>query len=246
MIYFISDLHLSPRTPGAICIFRAFLERIARPDVARNNSLYILGDCFETWVGDDDMDDPCHQEIITALAQAGAAGLATHLMHGNRDFLLGQDFARAAGLTLLPDPYVLSTPEWQFVLAHGDALCTDDQAYQQFRAQTRNPDWQTAFLARPLAERHAIAEHLRQQSEAAKSEKSAYQMDLNPGETDDFLRQYGYATFIHGHTHQPARHDHIVDGIHVERWVLADWNEDRGEALCWDGEQLLRETLHQN
>jgi len=110
LIYFISDLHLSPRTPGAIRLFKAFLARIARPDVARNNRLYLLGDCFETWVGDDDMEDPCHQEIITALAQASAAGLAIQLLHGNRDFLLGQDFARAAGLTLLPDPYVLSTP----------------------------------------------------------------------------------------------------------------------------------------
>lgn len=243
MIYFISDLHLSPRTPGAIRLFKAFLARIARPDVARNNRLYLLGDCFETWVGDDDMEDPCHQEIIAALAQASATGLAIQLLHGNRDFLLGQDFARAAGLTLLPDPYVLSTPTWQFVLSHGDALCTDDEAYQQFRAQTRRPDWQAAFLAKPLRERQAIAAQLRQQSEAAKGGKSAYLMDLNPAATDDFLRQHGYATFIHGHTHQPATHDHIVDGIHVERWVLADWSEDRGEALSWDGERLRRESL---
>ncbi|MCX8145893.1 MAG: UDP-2,3-diacylglucosamine diphosphatase [Azovibrio sp.] len=240
MIHFISDLHLSPRTPGAARIFRRFLADIARP----GNSLYILGDCFETWVGDDDMDAPGHRDIVAALAEASAAGLAIFLLHGNRDFLLGPDFALATGLTLLPDPYVLSTPEWQFVLSHGDALCTDDISYQHFRAQTRNPDWQAAFLARPLAERHAIAEHLRQQSEAAKSEKSAYLMDLNPGATDDFLRLHGYATFIHGHTHRPATHDHIVDGIHVERWVLADWHETQGETLRWNGVSLERQALY--
>lgn len=240
MIHFISDLHLSPRTPGAICIFKAFLENIASPD----NSLYILGDFFETWVGDDDGDSPCHQEIITALVRASAAGLAIHLLHGNRDFLLGHEFARQTGIRLLPDPYVLSTPEWQFVLSHGDALCTDDVAYQEFRTQTRSPDWQTGFLAKPLTERRAIAEHLRQQSEQEKGSKSAYQMDLNPGETDDFLRLHGYATLIHGHTHQPATHDHIVDGIHVERWVLADWSETRGETLSWDGETLQRQPLY--
>ena len=178
-----------------------------------------------------------------ALRAAGQAGLAIALQHGNRDFLLGPDFAAAAGVKLLPDPYVLSTPEWQFVLAHGDALCTDDAAYMAFRRQVRAPAWQAAFLAKPLPERRAIAAHLREQSEAGKQEKTPDLMDLNPGETDDFLRRHGYATFIHGHTHRPATHDHLVDGIHVERWVLADWHEDRGECLVWDGARLSREAL---
>lgn len=199
-------------------------------------ALYILGDFFEAWIGDDDCTDPYHAEIIGALKAASRQGLAIHFQHGNRDFLLGEAFAAACGARLLPDPYVLSL----FVLSHGDALCTDDLAYMAFRRQVRDPQWQRAFLAKPLAERRALAAHMRQQSEQTKQDKAAYLMDLNPGDTDDFLRQYGYATFIHGHTHRPARHDHIVDGIHVERWVLADWHEDRGEYLAWDGERLTR------
>lgn len=238
MIRFISDLHLSPRTPGANALFLAFLERCA----SSTEQLFILGDFFEAWVGDDDCDDPFHQQIIGGLRQAADHGLLISLLHGNRDFLLGQDFALAAGLTLITDPYVLSTPEWQFVLSHGDALCSDDTEYMAFRAQVRAPAWQQDFLAKPLAERRAIAQHMRQQSEQRKQDSAAY-TDLNPGDTDDFLRQHGYATFIHGHTHQPATHDHIVDGIHVERWVLADWHEDRGECLCWDGETLTREAI---
>ena len=141
---------------------------------------------------------------------------------------------------------MLSLPAWQFVLAHGDLQCTDDMDYQRFRAQVRSTEWRAAFLAKSLQERKAIAAALRQQSENSKRKKNRqvqYLMDLNPATTDDFLRANGYATFIHGHTHQPARHDHMVDGIHVERWVLSDWHEDQGEILTWDGEQLKRKTL---
>jgi UDP-2,3-diacylglucosamine hydrolase len=175
------------------------------------------------------------------------SGVALNVMRGNRDFLLGDGFAAATGARLLTDPYVLSLPAWQFVLSHGDALCTDDLEYQAFRSQSRTPEWQTAFLAKPLAERRAIARALREQSESGKQGKKAYLMDLNPGATEDFLRDHGYATFIHGHTHRPATHDHIVDGISVERWVLADWHEGdgptRAECLVWDGEALHRENL---
>ena len=144
---------------------------------------------------------------------------------------------------MLNDPYVLSTAEWQFVLSHGDALCLDDTAYMAFRAQVRNPAWQAALLAKPLAERRAIAAQMREISESSQRGKENPYTDLQPAATDDFLREHGYATFIHGHTHQPARHDHIVDGIHVERWVLADWHEERGECLVWNGETLRREAI---
>lgn len=239
MLLFISDLHLSPRSPGATRLFLDFLAGPARDA----ETLYILGDLFDAWIGDDDRGASYPASIVGALRTATDAGLAIALQHGNRDFLLGEEFAAASGVSILPDPYVLSTPEWQFILSHGDALCTDDRDYMAFRAQVRSPAWQTAFLGKPLAERRAIAAQMRERSEAGKQDKAAYLMDINPGETEDFLRAHGYATFIHGHTHRPATHDHIVDGIHVERWVLADWHEDRGEALAWDGERLARHPL---
>jgi UDP-2,3-diacylglucosamine hydrolase len=223
LIFFISDLHLSPRSPGATRLFLDFLVDRAR----QAESLFILGDLFEAWVGDDDSDHPDNATIIAALRDATESGLPISLIRGNRDFLLGEGFARETGIHLLDDPYILSTATWQFVLSHGDALCLDDTDYMAFRRQVRDPAWQSAFLARPLIERRQLAQH----------------MDLNPTATDDFLRQHGYATFIHGHTHQPATHDHLIDGIHVERWVLSDWHDDRGEYLAWDGEQLIRHSL---
>lgn len=239
MILFVSDLHLSPRSPGATALFLAFLAGRAR----QAEALYILGDLFEAWIGDDDLDEPYNAGIVAALRSAADSGLAIHVMHGNRDFLLGAEFATAAGIRLIDDPTVLSTAEWQFVLAHGDALCLDDAAYMAFRAQVRDPQWQAALLARPLAERRAIAAQMREASEASQRGKANPYTDLQPAATEDFLRAHGYATFIHGHTHRPATHDHIVDGIHVERWVLADWHEDRGECLVWDGVALSREAV---
>jgi len=239
LIFFISDLHLSPRSPGATRLFLQFLAGPAR----EADELYILGDLFEAWIGDDDTEDSFNAGIVKALRAASDAGLKIGVMHGNRDFLLGSGFAAATGCKLLGDPYILSTPEWQFVLSHGDALCLDDTAYMAFRAQVRNPEWQAALLAKPLAERRAIAAHMREVSESSQRGKANPYTDLDPTATDDFLRQHGYATFIHGHTHQPAKHDHIVDGIHIERWVLADWHEERGECLVWDGDVLFREAI---
>ena len=246
MLLFISDLHLSPQAPGVTRIFLDFLGGRARDA----EHLYILGDLFEVWVGDDGIDDPedgFNREIVSALRALTDSGVKLSVLHGNRDFLLGDEFATRSGARLLPDPFVLSLPTWQFVLSHGDLLCTDDTDYQAFRAQVRDPAWRNAFLAKPLTERKAIATALRQQSEIAKQAKAnpaqRYLMDLNPRATDDFLRAHGYATFIHGHTHLPAKHDHLVDGISVERWVTADWQEDRGECIYWDGERLERTIL---
>ena len=237
MHIFISDLHLSPRAPGATALFEHFLAGRAREAEA----LYILGDLFEVWVGDD-VSDAYHTRIIGSLRAASDAGLKIYVMHGNRDFALGPRFAEAAGVTLLPDPYDLALPEWSFVLSHGDALCLDDVAYQAFRTKVRNPAWQEKMLARPRWFRQLLGRYIRWRS-ARRKHTLAY-ADLQGAATDDFLRDHGYATFIHGHTHQPAKHDHIVDGIHVERWVLGDWHENRGDCLIWDGEQLHRETLH--
>lgn len=244
MILFISDLHLAPQAPAVTRSFLDFLAGRARSA----EQLFILGDLFEAWPGDDCLDDPADSfaaDIAAALLALSSSGVELSLMHGNRDFLLGESFMAHSGARLLADPHVLSLPAWQFVLTHGDALCTDDREYQAFRALVRQKDWQAAFLAKPLPERKQMVLALRQQSESAKRGKATFLMDVNPAATDDFLRAYGYATLIHGHTHRPARHDHMVDGIHVERWVMADWNErdGAGECLCWDGETLTRERL---
>jgi len=242
MIHFISDLHLSPQAPDVTRLFLAYLDGAAR----KAKQLFILGDLFEVWPGDDCLDDPeepFNRQIVETLRKLVDAGVDISVMHGNRDFLLGEEFATRSGTTLLADPFVLSADGWQFILSHGDSLCSDDKDYQAFRNQVRSPAWRTAFLGKPLAERKAIAAALRRQSEDSKQEKARYLMDLNAVDTDDFIRQHGYATFIHGHTHQPAVHRHLIDGIHVERWVLSDWREDRGEYLAWDGERLHRVAL---
>ncbi|WP_255680877.1 UDP-2,3-diacylglucosamine diphosphatase [Azonexus sp. R2A61] len=237
MILFISDLHLSPRSPGATALFLGFLAGRAR----QAEALYILGDLFEVWVGDD-VDDAWHRNIIGALRKASDQGLKIHVMHGNRDFALGPAFAAASGVTLLPDPCPLDLPSWSFVLSHGDALCLDDPAYVAYRRKVRDPAWLTRMLARPRWFRRLLGSYIRWRSARNKQRRNTYE-DLTPAATDDFLREHGYATFIHGHTHQPATHDHIVDGIHVERWVLGDWHEDRGDCLVWDGETLRREAV---
>lgn len=238
MILFISDLHLSPRSPGATALFLRFLAGRAR----QAEALYILGDLFEVWVGDD-ITDAYHTQIIAALRAASDAGLKIHLMHGNRDFAIGQAFASAAGVALLPDPYDLVLPEWSFVLSHGDALCLDDPAYLAYRAKVRDPVWQQQMLAKPRFVRSLLGRYIRWRSSRRKRTQGYVYADLTPAATDDFIRDHSYATFIHGHTHQAATHDHMVDGIHVERWVLADWHEDRGECLVWDGETLTREAV---
>lgn len=258
MIAFAADLHLSAATPGIAGLFIAWLDGFSRqPDA---EALYLLGDVFEAWPGDDDLASPCHATIARALRHASERGLMIGFLPGNRDFLIGEQFAVATGVRLLEDPYTLSVPAWQFVLTHGDALCTDDLPYQQFRQMVRDPAWQARFLAQPLAERQAQVAAIRARSEAqreiAQDEQRAASMaltDVNGGTVADFLQQHGYATLIHGHTHRPATHDHIVDGIHCQRWVLADWHETgktadgqpsaTGEVLLWDRDALRRHPL---
>ena len=245
MIFFISDLHLSAQTPGITRLFVEFLENRARAA----EHIYILGDLFEAWPGDDCIDDPAdsfNHSIVMALRTLTDSGVNVSIMHGNRDFLLGTAFANCSGTRLIVDPHLLSLPSGQFILSHGDLLCTDDEDYQTFRTQVRQPAWREAFLAKPLDERKNIVAALRLHSEASKRAKQSLAndpMDLNHLATDDFLRKQGYATFIHGHTHRPAKHDHLIDGIHVERWVLSDWNETYGEYLVWNGRELSRKTL---
>lgn len=230
---FISDLHLSPDHPEVTAALRRFVAEHA----PRAAAVYVLGDLFEYWAGDDDLAEPFHGEVLALLRQL--PGL--HVMRGNRDVLLGEAAARAMNATLLPDPCLIDLHGVPTLLTHGDLLCTDDAAYQTYRNQVHDPLFQQNFLAKPLAERKAFIRQLRAQSEQNKQQKSAAIMDVNADAVADWLRQHGYPRLIHGHTHRPARHEHEVDAHRCERWVLADWGA-QGMALRCDAEgcEVLR------
>ena len=229
-VFFISDLHLSASRPEINRVFFEFLRGAARGA----ESLYILGDLFEYWAGDDDVFDPLNARVIGALAECARGGPQVHLMHGNRDFLLGEAFARASGAQLIADPVTLDLFGSKTLLTHGDTLCTDDRDYQAFRKEVRSQSWQDAFLALPLADRKGRIESLRARSESEKSRKPPEIMDVNRGAVESLLRKHGYPRLIHGHTHRPARHEHRVDGRTCERWVLPDWYKSGGVLVCDD------------
>ena len=225
---FISDLHLCSGRPQSNRDFFDFLER----EASGARALYILGDLFEYWVGDDDLGDPFNATVVSALARLTGSGVPTYLMHGNRDFVIGEAFARASGVTLLPDPSLREIHGRATLLMHGDTLCTLDLEYQAFRRAARDPAWIRKLLQQPLAERKAAVEALRRKSEEEKRRKPAEIMDVAPAEVEAVLRRHAYPLLIHGHTHRPARHVHTVDGHHCERWVLADWYRGGSYLAC--------------
>jgi UDP-2,3-diacylglucosamine hydrolase len=227
--FLMSDLHLDTNHPELTAILLDFL----RGGPGRVPALFLLGDIFEAWVGDDD-DQPLVTEVADALAALAASGRAIYFMHGNRDFLLREDYAARAGMQLLADPCRLTLGGVPTVLSHGDALCTDDVAYQAFRAQSRHPAWQSAILAMPLAERRLLAARLRQESMQGQARQMADGVplaDVNEAAVASLMREHGVTRLIHGHTHRPAVHAvPLADGITGERVVLSDWR-DCGEVL---------------
>jgi len=225
---FISDLHLSATHPLSSDRFLHFAKHIA----PQTEALYILGDLFEYWAGDDDLNDPFHRSITDTLRRLSEQGINIYLMHGNRDFLMAEKLARACNATLLHDPTMLDLYGTPTLISHGDMLCTDDEAYQVFRRQVRNPIWQQQFLAQPLALRKKQIGQLRQQSEQEKQLKQMSIMDVNTDSVSAMLRDHGYPRLIHGHTHRPARHLHHLDGHNCERWVLGDWDTKANALRC--------------
>jgi UDP-2,3-diacylglucosamine hydrolase len=224
---FVSDLHLCQERPQATRLFLNFLANQAR----NAQALYILGDLFEYWAGDDDVDDPHHRQVTEAMRGLAESGTALYVMHGNRDFLMGVGFAQASGAVLLPDPILIDLHGRRALLTHGDLQCTDDVEYQVFRSKVRDPLWQQDFLAQPLAQRKAQIAALRARSEQEKSYKDAAIMDVNASAVADLLRSHDFPPLlIHGHTHRPSRHAVEVDGKRCERIVLADWG-DCGSCL---------------
>lgn len=222
---FISDLHLDPGRPAITALFFDFLQARARSATA----LYILGDLFEAWIGDDD-DAPLATEVATHLRAVRDSGVALYFVHGNRDFLLGPDYAARAGLALLPETRVIDLYGTPTLIMHGDTLCTDDVDYQAFRAKVRNPAWQRQVLALPLVQRRAMAGQLRETSRAANRLKPEDITDVNPAAVNAALHQHGASRLIHGHTHRPGRHPLNIAGRAAERLVLGAWY-DQGSLL---------------
>jgi UDP-2,3-diacylglucosamine hydrolase len=241
---FISDLHLDPERPEVTRLFGDFIDGEARGA----DALYILGDLFEAWVGDDDPAEigACVAGKLRALSDAG---VPVFFQHGNRDFLVGHDFARRAGMTLLPESAVATLYGRPVLLMHGDTLCTDDVGYQAFRAQTRDPAWRAGFLAQPLAARLAFAAQARaasqQRQQALKQDDRAQfetVTDVSPATVRATLARYGIDTLIHGHTHRPAIHTLDVDGRIARRVVLGDWYT-QGSVLRVDTDGMALDAL---
>ena len=224
---FVSDLHLDPDRPEITALFGRFLDGEARGA----DALYILGDLFEAWVGDDDPSE-AGAFVADRLRALAESGVPTFFIRGNRDFLLGDTYAARCGMTLLDDPTVVDLYGTPTLLLHGDLLCTDDNAYQQFRTQTRDPQWQAQFLAQPLAARLAFAAQARAASQARYGELVAKGMaesvgDVAPATVQAWFERFGVRRMIHGHTHRPAIHD---EGSGRTRIVLGDWYE-QGSVL---------------
>jgi len=211
---FISDCHLDPRRPEISASLIKFLQ--VRASTARR--LYILGDLFEVWLGDDDPAE-AHQAVIDALHDL-AASCEIFFIAGNRDFLLGEDFAARAGITLLEEPHILQLEHSRVVLLHGDTLCTDDHDYQKFRAMVRDPAWISVMLAKSLTERQQLAARLRDDSKAAMKQKTSEIMDANEAAVGECFRASDADVIIHGHTHRPALHRYDAN---LRRIVLGDW-----------------------
>lgn len=224
---FISDLHLSPERNQTTALFEQFLGHI-KPDVER---LYILGDLFDVWIGDDAV-APGYQDAVQALRKATDKGLPVHIMHGNRDFLLGSPFAAAAGCQFIDDSTVVDLYGTRTLLLHGDTLCTDDQAYQAFRAQVRSPSWQQQFLSRSEQERNNIARQLRADSRQHNQFKEDYLMDANDEAVKQALNDHNVTHMIHGHTHRLAVHPVTLAHGVGKRYVLGDWNTTGNVLIC--------------
>ena len=234
---FISDLHLDQSRPRILELFEQFLATEAR----HADALYILGDLFESWVGDDD-DSSLATRVASALHELGRDGVPVYFMAGNRDFLLGPDYARRCGMTLLADGTVVDLHGTPTVLLHGDTLCTDDLEYQAFRAQVRDPAWQQQFLAQPLGTRRAYAAQARDASKAHTGSSDMTIMDVTPAAVMQALKQAGVRHMIHGHTHRPAVHALEVDGQPAQRIVLGDWYE-QGSVLRVDAHARRLQSL---
>jgi len=235
---FISDLHLAPERPATVALFLNFL----RDRAPKADRLYILGDLFDAWIGDDD-EQPPYPDIRAALRALTESGTRCYLMHGNRDFLIGTAFARDTGCTLLEDPTLIDLAGTPILLMHGDLLCADDLPYQRFRRRIRNPVVKRLFLWKSLAKRRAIAADYRRKSGLVTAEKPEEIMDVCQQTVMDYMRRFGAERLIHGHTHRPSDNFFALDGKSAARIVLAEWRENSAEALAVSRDRWTRENI---
>lgn len=220
-ILFISDLHLEDERPEISRAFFHFLATYA----TKAKELYILGDFFEVWIGDDAA-HPLAEQVSKAIKDVTNQGCKVYFLPGNRDFLLGNGYLKPAEITLIAEPFRLMSNDGKvIILLHGDTLCTDDTEYQAFRKMVRAPEWQAEFLTKPIEERQAIARHIRNESKKAAGNKSYEIMDVNIDSVERTFLENGADIMIHGHTHRPGKHVHTIDQRKVDRIVLGDWSE---------------------
>ena len=235
-VLFISDLHLDAQLPRVTHLLETFAEQ----ESTAAEAVYILGDLFEVWVGDDD-DRPATRHFIDILRRMTATGTPVYVMHGNRDFLLGEKFFADTGCRPLPDPCVVELYGKRILLMHGDSLCTDDVEHQKTRQLLRSAAWQSEFLAKPLADRISLAQQYRHMSREQTRNKPDAIMDVNADAVREIMQEYGVDELIHGHTHRPAIHDISIDGKPARRIVLGDWNSCGSVLRVEDGKCLLED-----
>lgn len=238
--YFISDLHLERIESPITNIFTAFLD-----DLNQNDSLYILGDLFESWIGDDNVSE-LSQYISDRLLMLSERDISVAIMHGNRDFLIGEDFCKASSIELINDPRIIEIDTKKVMLTHGDELCTDDKEYQAFRSVVRNPLWQKDFLNFPISKREKIAGEAKDASKDSKENKAMEIMDVN---TDAVLKAFNdqnIEIMIHGHTHRPNIHKVSNEGKNLTRYVLGDWSKNSAIILKWNEAEVELMDLAQS
>ena len=237
-ILFISDLHISLEKPEITRRFLAFLKNRA----SKAEAVYILGDLFDAWIGDDDPTPP-NRQIRKQFKQLTDSGVQVYFQQGNRDFLLGKKFCEETGVKLLEDTVVIDLYGTPTLLTHGDLLCTDDLPYQAFRVKAHTPEWQQNVLSKPLLLRLIAARWYRLRSYIHKRKKSQEIMDVNQQTVIDIMREHNCLRLIHGHTHRPAIHNFVINGHPAQRFVLAAWHKDAGDALCWTSEGYKVEVI---
>ena len=232
--YFISDLHLDESKPKTTKLFQTFIKQIIKENV-NDTEVYILGDLFESWIGDD-YDNPFHDEIKLLLTSMSNSGVKVFFLFGNRDFLIGETFLSETGIELLDDPALLTINEKRVLITHGDQMCLDDHDYQNFRAMVRNPEWQQDFLSFPISKRLKIAGEAKDASKQSKLEKVIEIMDVNEKAVAAIFNEHQIDLMIHGHTHRPMKHEIVLDGKAYYRYVLGDWAKDSAIIIDWSND----------